>query len=717
MVAARSGTRRTGQFEDEGEFLLAYDVGLLERVLIVQRKGAWLQIGVEFEVAGLLLEDVRDFLLQYVYGVTTLDVYEHCLVLPFDADVVHALRHCSPALTDTTRTMAAVGLSTLLLVSLLLPLARSEDEAGGGKCGDNLSRLEREEALWRARCAAPGTAGETHWKRITRLYAQARSGGPARVLVLANMRYAQGLGNTMELLSAAFMHGLVTGRAVFLNASSPEKVQNLRQRVPRFDPAAHLVGLDGVDWSLRGAEGLELVRQWAASGMREEVFINKGCQQTIPPAETDKVKGHGPGPWITISGGSCYSRISVAAQKTANAPARKWATTCLVHAMTRPRPQVATAIRSILRLHARACSPHPGDCTGAPPLVALHVRTGWADGMDVFGVSKLGSRDPREALQQAVSWEDVERGFATNLRDRLGLSVRRGLPRKAPVVTGSSFNWTCTDESGGTLFGGGHLLDDFGGFQRLSTCARVLARKPALVPSVVVSQLPSWRTTLVEDGCTRQEIRRVATEGACACANGAFYAAGDSAHLLDLMRRSYGDVVITSESALGKGPQLHTGMDLVHHSAMVAVSLQVAAEAATPDARGEGCADAVSCAFVAAHTRAVVDWYMMSIADFVFSVGAHMRSTFVPTALARSTVPRGHLEYFDAIPKFACASRGLCSRPLAVRGTFQPVCLGSSRKRRAYGALFEACRAVGLEGGAPATATPEAGALRTYAGV
>ena len=186
--------------------------------------------------------------------------------------------------------------------------------------------------------------------------------------------------------------------------------------------------------------------------------------------------------------------------------------------------------------------------------------------------------------------------------------------------------------------------------------------------------------------------------------------ASDSPQLHDLLRATHGRRAVSSAFAL-QGPLVHTGIDLLLHSRQVSASLAAAASSGSVSALdgADACNTPLDCTFLAGHRRAIVDWYLMSIADAIFTVGMHMRSSFVPSALSRAMIPWAHVEFFEGVPKLACADKGACARPAGVRSSNVRVCLTEGDKGRgqvtqlARSGLFEACR--GLTG-APSGSSP-----------
>jgi len=243
-----------------------------------------------------------------------------------------------------------------------------------------LDRFALEDAAWLEVCAPNGSLAAAQWADYVALHARAARGEYSRVLVIQDMDFAQGVGNSMRMLSNVFRHAMAVRRAVFINVSAPVmmnlaagatagRTPNSRMvRIERFNPGAHMTGRDGVDWRFTGPEGDALAARWRAAGMRETrarlpTWRQQGCPipeliaTDWPPVGSVEEAAHSAQSpaWLTLVGFSCYTRVVALVRQTRNDTLAR----CRLNALMRPRLHLQRHIRAALRTVAQ------GACAGA----------------------------------------------------------------------------------------------------------------------------------------------------------------------------------------------------------------------------------------------------------------------------------------------------------------------------------------------------------------
>ncbi|KAJ1637765.1 hypothetical protein T492DRAFT_278108 [Pavlovales sp. CCMP2436] len=342
----------------------------------------------------------------------------------------------------------------LLLVALV-------GGSGAPECAD---RLARDEAAWREACVPAGSDAAARWRDYVELHAAARRGEYARVLVIQDAPFAQGVGNSVESLGDLFEHALMLRRALFINVTRPKSIAltgtggsrapraEVKVMVKRFDPGDFFTGRDGVDWQLTGEKGDELARRWRAAGMQEEAVFAPGCtsRQIPQPVVDDLPPPLGSGAegarmaasatWLSVSlsaGPGCYSSIIRTTASKLRIRPDGWGLRCRLGAFLRPRPFVEQHIRASLQsLATRSCESKggkgavllgkggnggnggkggkgavlPGKSSNGGKgamlsephrLVSVQVRTGWADSHHLFDSS--AARDNGNSASDARS--------------------------------------------------------------------------------------------------------------------------------------------------------------------------------------------------------------------------------------------------------------------------------------------------------------------------
>lgn len=208
------------------------------------------------------------------------------------------------------------------------------------------------------------------------------------------------------------------------------------------------------------------------------------------------------------------------------------------------------------------------------------------------------------------------------------------------------------------------ILSEFGGLRAFIGCA-IHAASPDTQVSPVHSSLGGFRTlgipprTRVHECADAAERANQAKGGSAQCKGGALFLATDAPLLSHLAQLDFAPHVVTAQ---GVGALLHSGTSLLkisrhHFASLLANGEQLCGGPSAARVNSSN----VNCVMHLANMRSVVDWFIISLSDVVFTLAAHWISSYSATAMRRSVLLRMHVEYFDVIPKLLCAERGRCA--------------------------------------------------------
>lgn len=494
-------------------------------------------------------------------------------------------------------------------------------------------RFAREDAAWRENCATIGSDEERQWLEYVRLHTNARHGAySTRVLVLHHMNLP--LGNAINfVLKHVFRLAMLTGRAIFVNSTMTKITNRREKRTPSFDIGEHLIGRDGVDWWLTGFGGDALTERWRTVGMRE-VRISY-CQSSAGLAESTAKESVD---WLAVD-----MQNHACVTNTFFSETDSW-DRCRLNAFMRPRPHVQEIIRAILNSARENACGDAVSVSAQPRLIALQLRTGHADGVDTFATGSANNLE---------SWAIAEASFQS-MPDRLGLASKsiRTYSRESPEMVQSkrylsqpshrrvlnilqtvklnptAFEFKCIGRTNTSR----SLLYEFGGVKSFVECALAMSASREVVPHLHTS-LSHWNPKPAPRSIS--QMCGMATAVARGCSKPSLFISTDSASFNRLLNSSFKGAIVSADLA-----------GVVGHS-MKAFALSVKR--------------AGRHALYTMGLRAVVDWLVLSMADVIFSASAHFASTFLSTALERSTLTTTHIEYFDGLAKLLCARLGTCA--------------------------------------------------------